>query len=147
MTYTLTVANEGSAAVAGPLTVSDVMPDGLRPTGTSGIAPCTIDGSVVNCVKPGGLDPGDTFAVGIKAEVTGDRLGEIRNVASVKGSGVETDLANNNGEASIRVIEGHGATLPRTGAQGLRLVPLAFLLVTGGLVLLLHRRHHPLEGR
>ena len=86
ITYTVTVSNVGDATAAGPITVTDTLDttkvDFVSATGTNGFDPCTFSDPDITCTG-GGLAPGDSTTITVKATVKAGVTAPIVNMASV----------------------------------------------------------------
>ena len=127
-TYLLTVSNEGPTADPGPVTITDVLPAGLRPASTDG-APCTADGRTVTCTVDG-LDVGEQATVRVHVLVDRDAPAEVTNTATVA-SAAEDVAPDGAGTASARA-DVRAVPLAVTGAESAALALLAAFLLAGG---------------
>ena len=95
-TYTLVVANAGSAPSAGQVTVTDVVPAGLTPVNADGAGwTCSIAGETVDCTRGDALAPGASYPpVTLTVDVASDAPLQITNTASVNGGGDATPANN-----------------------------------------------------
>lgn len=84
--YTLEVSNAGGIASAGPVTVTDRVPDALRPVAADGFGwSCGVEAQLVTCSRSDSLAPGVAFPlISIRVQAIEDRPGFIINGASVK---------------------------------------------------------------
>jgi uncharacterized repeat protein (TIGR01451 family) len=95
--YTIQVHNNGSLAAAGPLTVTDTLPDGLSFDSVSSGGTdwaCTPVGQVVTCTHPVTLTSGATSNFVLRAQV-GDAASSITNTATVASSTFDFVRSNN----------------------------------------------------
>jgi uncharacterized repeat protein (TIGR01451 family) len=97
-TYTITVGNVGSAATAGPVTVTDALPAGLAPTAAdrgviNGWAVSFV-GQTVTATRADALAPGASYpALTLTVSVAGNAPASVTNTATVAGGG-EVNTAN-----------------------------------------------------
>jgi uncharacterized repeat protein (TIGR01451 family) len=122
-TWLLTVTNHGTGAAAGPITVTDPLPDGLGFVSAAGDGwACTGD-RTVTCTHADALAAGAATTFRLVTDVTGP--GRITNVASldVQGRVVEAD-------ATFDPAEPGGFAF--TGADALRVGGFGALLVLAG---------------
>ncbi|MCC2314968.1 DUF11 domain-containing protein [Cellulomonas xiejunii] len=127
-TYLLTVSNEGPTADPGPVTITDVLPAGLRLASTDG-APCTAEGRTVTCTVDG-LDVGEQATVRVHVLVERDAPAEVTNTATVD-SAAEDVAPDGAGTASARA-DVRAVPLAVTGAESAALALLAAFLLAGG---------------
>ncbi|MBF0688757.1 MAG: DUF11 domain-containing protein [Cellulomonas sp.] len=127
-TYLLTVSNEGPTADPGPVTITDVLPAGLRLASTDG-APCTADGRTVTCTVDG-LDVGEQATVRVHVLVDRDAPAQVTNTATVA-SAAEDVAPDGAGTASARA-DVRAVPLAVTGAESAALALLAAFLLAGG---------------
>jgi alpha-tubulin suppressor-like RCC1 family protein len=93
-TYTLTVANGGTAATSGQVTLAATLPTGLTATTLSGSNwSCTL--STLTCVRSNSLAVGSSYPpVTLKVTVGLEALDLLTSVATVSGGGEANDLNN-----------------------------------------------------
>ncbi len=88
----LTVANAGSVATNGTITIIDTLPAALTATGIEGNvessnAPLSCALASVSCSYGGVLRPGETLLVRVQVTVAPGATGSVTNTASVQGGG------------------------------------------------------------
>jgi uncharacterized repeat protein (TIGR01451 family) len=95
--YTITVTNSGSGSTVGPVTVNDVVPTGLTPTGPNGPSNgwnCSINGQTLTCTRSDTLPGGSSYpAIILTVQVANPAPLQVTNVATVSGGG-EFDTTN-----------------------------------------------------
>jgi uncharacterized repeat protein (TIGR01451 family) len=92
--YMITVTNTGSAASAGAITVSNVLPAGLTAASLSGPG-WTANLGTLTCSRAENLAPGTAYPpITLVVNVATNAPASITNIAVVSGGG-ETNLANN----------------------------------------------------
>jgi uncharacterized repeat protein (TIGR01451 family) len=95
-TYTLAVSNAGPSDAAGPLTVTDTLPNGLTfVSGTGTGWSCGAAGQAVTCTNPGSLTVGASSAITLTVAVGGPAVPSVTNTASVGSPTHDPDSANN----------------------------------------------------
>ncbi|MGH2757450.1 MAG: hypothetical protein ACRDI3_06650, partial [Actinomycetota bacterium] len=99
--YTLTVRNNGPAAAAGPLTVTDTLPAGLTyqsfSSGVPGEWDCSADGQTVTCTRSSGLSANTTAAaITLNVSVGEGAADSVTNTASVVANGTVDPYSPNN---------------------------------------------------
>jgi LPXTG-site transpeptidase (sortase) family protein len=113
-TYTLTAHNSGGGPTSGTVTVTDVLPAGLTPTGAAGSgwtcpAPA---GQTVSCTRADALAAGLSYPpIAVTVTVLSSSANTVINVATVSGGG-ETNAANDTASDPANVISLAG--LPNT---------------------------------
>jgi hypothetical protein len=104
--YLLLATNVGGAPAAGPVTITDTLPNGLSAANPSG---CEVLGQVVTCVSPGTVPPGGSAQFEIPVNVDPLAPPSLKNVASVQGDGAEatitTTTAVSSSSASFGFLE------------------------------------------
>src|SRR5258705_291752 len=112
-TYTLTVANTGSADTSGTVTVTDTLPAGLTATAMSGAGwSCTL--ATLTCTRSDVLAPGASHpAVALIVDVAGTAPPSVTNTASVSGGG-ETNPSNDTASDVTAVTQVPDLTLTKT---------------------------------
>ncbi|MEQ1946608.1 MAG: DUF1349 domain-containing protein, partial [Bryobacteraceae bacterium] len=92
--YSLVVANRGTASTSGTVTLTDTLPTGLVPTGLSGTGwTCAI--ATIRCTRSDVLAAGASYpSVALTVSVASNAPASVTNTAGVSGGG-ETNLANN----------------------------------------------------
>ena len=96
-TYTITVQNVSTtAASGGTVTVTDVVPTGLTPTGASGTNwTCSVSGQIVSCSRSDSLAIGASYpAITVTANVLQSAPATLVNTAVVTGGGAVDPLKN-----------------------------------------------------
>jgi uncharacterized repeat protein (TIGR01451 family) len=134
ITWTLAVANNGPSVAPGPITVTNVLEEGLAFVSASGPGwDCSADGATVTCVHVGDFVAGFSSAISLVTVVTADQGATVSNTASVAAadSTNESTSANNSDSASVQV-----EALPMTGIDVAALGRLAAVLILAGIVLL-----------
>ena len=95
-TYTLTVANAGTAATGGTVTFTDTLPGGLTATAMSGPGwtcdPSTLTATCSDALAAGGSYPAITLTVSVAANAPAN----VANGVAISGGG-ETNTANDTG--------------------------------------------------
>ena len=82
--FTLSVANVGTVATTGTITVTDHLPAGLTFTGATGPGfTCASSGQSVTCTRATPLEPGQTAAITLRVIVGQGALPQVTNSASV----------------------------------------------------------------
>jgi len=133
ITWTLAVANNGPSVAPGPITVTNVLEEGLSLVSASGPGwECSADGATVTCVYGDDFVAGLSNAITLVTVVTADQGATISNTASVSSadSTNESTFANNTDSASVQV-----EALPMTGIDVTALGRLAAVLILAGLIL------------
>jgi uncharacterized repeat protein (TIGR01451 family) len=99
--YTLTVTNNGRAATAGTVTVTDNLPVGLTfVSGTGGTWACSAAGQLVTCTNAAVIAAsGGTSAITLTVSVGAAAAPSVTNSASVSGGGEPAGSAGNNTSA------------------------------------------------
>jgi len=138
-TYLLTVANEGPTRDPGPVVVTDVLPEGLRPASTDG-APCTAEGQAVTCTLDG-LDVGEQATVRVHVLVDRDAPAEVTNTATVLGAA--EDVAPDGAGTASATAQVRAVPLAVTGVETAVLALLVALLLAGGAGALVVGRRGP----
>jgi len=145
ISWTLAVANNGPSVAPGPITVTNVLGQGLSFVSASGAGwDCSADGGTVNCVHGDDFVAGFSSGITLVTVVTADHGATISNTASVSAADSTNDstLANNSDSASVQV-----EALPMTGLDVASLGRLAAALILAGLLLVaLAGRRRPNES-
>ncbi|HUC20769.1 MAG TPA: choice-of-anchor Q domain-containing protein, partial [Candidatus Polarisedimenticolaceae bacterium] len=107
-TYTITVTNSGSGPTNGSLvTVTDVVPLGLTPTGPNGVFngwTCSISGQTLTCTRSGVLANGASYPdITLTVNVANPAPSSVTNTATVSGGG-ETNTSNNSASDPTSII-------------------------------------------
>jgi uncharacterized repeat protein (TIGR01451 family) len=134
ITWTLAVVNSGPSVAPGPITVTNVLEEGLAFVSASGPGwNCSADGATVTCVHVGDFVAGFSSAITLVTVVTADQGATVSNTASVAAadSTNESTSANNSDSASVPV-----EALPMTGIDVAALGRLAAILILAGAILL-----------
>jgi len=102
--YTLTVTNNGRAATAGTVTVTDNLPAGLTFVSGTGVGwSCSAVGQLVTCTSATSIAAsGGTSAITLTAGVGAAAAPSVTNSASVSGGGEPAGSAGNNTSAPAR---------------------------------------------
>ena len=119
--YTIAVANAGTGATNGLVTVTDTLPTGLIPTAASGSGwQTSISGSTVTATRSDALAGGASYpALTITVSVANDSVANVTNTATVSGGG-ETDTTNDTASdettitqvADLTISKSHTGHLP-----------------------------------
>ncbi len=118
ITYTLIVTNQGPTADPGPVTISDDIPDSLRPVSAGGPGvTCAILLQLVSCSADTTLEVGGSLTVTIVADVLATAYPSVTNTAVVGTPSTETDLTNNRATDVAEVEPLIALTLVKTLAQ------------------------------
>jgi uncharacterized repeat protein (TIGR01451 family) len=128
-TWLITVSNSGTAALPGPFTVTDALPQGLTYESAGGDGWACTGTSTISCTHAGELVAGASTSITVATTVTGS--GTITNVASmdVLGRTVSSD-------ASVSPSAAEAGGFAFTGAEVTRWGLIGLLLVVGGWFLL-----------
>jgi uncharacterized repeat protein (TIGR01451 family) len=131
-TWTITVTSSGTAALPGPFTVTDSLPDGLTYQSAGGDGWTCTGTRTISCTHAAALATGASSTITVATTITG--TGKITNVASldVLGESV-TSNASVTPTTPARGFAFTGAEIARYGFVGL-------LLVLGGWFLLVAAR-------
>jgi uncharacterized repeat protein (TIGR01451 family) len=131
-TWLITVSNSGTAALPGPFTVTDTLPEGLSYQSANGAGWSCTGTSAISCTHADALEAGASASITVVTTITGS--GSITNVASmdVLGKTVVADASLTQPEGGFAFT---GSELTRYGLMGL-------LLVVGGWLLLAAARKH-----
>lgn len=116
-TYTLIIANVGTAATNGTVTVADTLPAGLTATGMSGSGWNTNLGTLTatrtDAIAAGGAFPPLTVTV----DISSNAAANLTNTASVSGGG-ETNTANNRASDPTTILPLPAKVRVETAADG-----------------------------
>lgn len=120
--FTLAVSNNGPADTPGPLSLTDVMPAGMRATAASGAGwDCTVvdDGAGVACERTAGLASGvaaaDVTVVADVAPSAGSTAGTVlTNTATVDGPLTDPVPANNTTTDAVLVTDRATVAITKT---------------------------------
>ncbi|MEY2453660.1 MAG: large repetitive protein, partial [Acidimicrobiaceae bacterium] len=137
-TWTIVVSNNGQSDALGPITVTDVLPDGLTfVSGTGDGWTCSAVGQVVTCVHDGPLAAGASTTITVVTLVTAPAGTAISNTATVSSASTEVVIDNNTSSTSIATVAAPPteAVIARTGVNAPRTAALGGLLIAFGLVL------------
>ena len=126
-TYTITVENLGPTDDPGPITVEDVLPDGLT-FASSPDDQVTVTGRTVTWTVPG-LAMGDTARLTLVVHVDEGAFPAVTNTATVTTPSELTPDSVTEDEVEVQVA---AAALPFTGADIALGTLLALLLLVGG---------------
>lgn len=110
-TYTLTVTNAGPTENPGPVTVTDMLPDGL--TYNSSSNECQSAGQSVTCTVPL-LKVGESISVTVTANVEPGAYPQVTNTAAVTSGTEDVDPGNNTATDTATVAPLHRLTLEKT---------------------------------
>ena len=123
-TYTLSVANRGTGATTGTVTLTDTLPAGLTATALSGTGwSCSL--ATVTCTRSDALAPAASYpSVALTVTVAGTAGPSVTNTATVSG-GADGDTTNNAASDATTITpdtEAPGApgTLTAVAASGTR---------------------------
>lgn len=104
-TYTLAVTNSGSTNDPGPLTVTDLLPNGLTlVSGTGDGWTCSANGQDVTCVRQAGLATGDNTSIVVVVTVGPAAYPSVTNVATVSSPAEDTNPNNNTANDPATVL-------------------------------------------
>ena len=136
-TWTIAVRNDGRSEAAGPITVTDVLPDGLTFVSGSGDGwSCSAIGQVVTCVHDGPIAAGASTTITLVTLVTAAPGTVVTNTASVSSESTEVVIDNNSATTSIATVAAPPtAAIARTGVDAARTAGVGGLLVAVGFVL------------
>ncbi len=122
-TFNLVVSNSGGGT-SGEVMVSDNLPAGLTPKGTSGSGwNCSISGQAVSCTRQDSLGGGSSYpAIAITAAVAANAPASITNAATVSGGGASDSsdasvTATVTGGPDLRIVKSHQGAI-RAGQSG-----------------------------
>jgi uncharacterized repeat protein (TIGR01451 family) len=164
-TFVLTVANSGPTPDPGPVTVTDRVPDGLRPVAAAGDGwECSVSGQTVTRTDADGVGVTERTSIRVTVEVLPQAVPSVTNTATVGSDAEDVQPDNDSSEVSVPVRDtpdagsgggsgggpGDGAgegLLARTGAPIGALVAVALLLLGAGAALLAASRHRTSSGR
>jgi LPXTG-motif cell wall-anchored protein len=141
--WLLTVANIGTAAAIGPITVEDELVNTLTYLSASGDGwTCSATGQTVRCTYSGDIASNvEISSLHILTSVSKTAIGKITNAATVLGTSVEVETVNNESAATISVVK-----LPVTGSDTKNLTTIAAAMLALGLALtVLARRRKRLD--
>ena len=125
-TYTIRVRNDGPGTVVGPLTMTDVLPQGLTYVSATGDGwTCSATGQTVTCTRPDNLAAPETAPpITLVVEVAGDAPARSTNRTSATGA-IDNDPNDPNnvdvldvvrvGEADLWIEKSHTGSFPRGG--------------------------------
>lgn len=133
ITWTLAVVNNGPSVAPGPITVTNVLEEGLSFVSASGPRwDCSADGATVACVHGDDVVAGASSAITLVTVVTADQGATISKAASVTAADAinESTFANNSDFASVQA-----EALPTTGIDVTALGRLAAVLILAGIIL------------
>ncbi len=101
--YTLTVANIGSAASSGTVTVTDTLPTGLTLVSAAGTGwVCSSSAQTVNCTYAGSIGAGVSTTISLTAAVGARAVPRVTNTVQVSNS---SDInPANNGASDVAVV-------------------------------------------
>ncbi len=106
-TFTLSVANAGTAPTTGVITVTDDLPAGLTLlSGTGSGFTCSSSGQLVTCIRQAALGPGESASIVLTVHVGEAALPGITNSATVQTSG-DTNPANDTGSVGVTPQHAH----------------------------------------
>ncbi len=148
VTWELSVTNNGPDPDLGPITVTDVLPAGLRFVSASGDGwTCTIVDRTLTCVSATGADPAETMpAITLTTTVIGEAGERVTNSAEV--SSTFTDVVDtNNTDTDDGVVTVRATTpLAFTGGNVGILLAIALTLLGAGIFLLGIRRQQSTQA-
>ncbi|HEX2057316.1 MAG TPA: Ig-like domain-containing protein [Actinomycetota bacterium] len=125
-TYTIGVRNDGPGTVVGPLTVTDVLPQGLTYVSATGDGwTCSASGQTVTCTRPGNLAPLEAAPpITLLVAVAADAPARSTNRTSATGA-IDNDPNDPNnvdvldvvrvGEADLWIEKSHTGSFGRGG--------------------------------
>jgi uncharacterized repeat protein (TIGR01451 family) len=120
-TYTIAVANKGSAPTSGAVTVTDNLPSGLSATAMTGTGwNCTL--STLTCTRSDVLTQTNSYpAITLTVNVASNAPAQVTNQATVSGGGAPTASAGDptaiNAPATLRISKTHTGNFIQ-GQQG-----------------------------
>ncbi|MEO9322212.1 hypothetical protein ABFT23_01895 [Nocardioides sp. C4-1] len=117
-TYEVTVTNFGPSDAAGPVTVTDTLPDELTYVAVESVTAgdawsCSAAGQEVTCTLPGGLADEDSSALRLRVDVDEALTGDVVNTATVTsptpdpnpGNDTDTDDSGVTVEADLEIVK------------------------------------------
>ncbi|WP_217135119.1 isopeptide-forming domain-containing fimbrial protein [Leucobacter chinensis] len=133
--FEITVTNHGPTADPGPITVTDVLPEGLTYADAS-LEPVTVEGQSVTWSLEEGLATGESTSFTVGVTVGKKAYPSVTNVVTIDTPTEVTPDSKLDDSATAPVAQGD--ELPNTGASGQfgLLLVLAGLLLLGGAALL-----------
>ncbi|MBL8958666.1 MAG: DUF11 domain-containing protein, partial [Gemmatimonadetes bacterium] len=97
--YTLAIANVGTAATLGAITVTDTLPAGLTFQSATGTGwSCGASGAIVTCTNPGPLAPATSSTISLGVSVTAPASPSVTNTAHVA---TPADAASGNNSSTV----------------------------------------------
>lgn len=103
-TYTLTVTNQGPSTSLTPVTVTDVLPEGMTFRSSEGSGwQCSAAGRTVTCSNATPLVAGASSAVTLRVALDAGLAGRQENAATVAGPARDVDPADNTDTAAVDV--------------------------------------------
>jgi uncharacterized repeat protein (TIGR01451 family) len=136
--YGIVVRNDGPTADPGPITVTDVLPDGLTFAGSPD-AGVQVDGSTVTWTIEDGLAVDEEVTLTLRVNVGEAAYPSVTNVAVVQSDAEQTDDARLADDATVEVAAADPLAVTG-GEMAIGVVALAMLLVLAGGVLVTVRR-------
>ncbi|HEX3947027.1 MAG TPA: DUF11 domain-containing protein, partial [Acidimicrobiales bacterium] len=115
LTYQLAVANAGPTPDPGPVTVLDTLPPGetyVSATGTGWT--CADAGQKVTCTWSAAYPVGTTSTVTVVVAMGGSTVPTVANTATVSGTGIDPNTADNSATDTATVDPGAVLTLVKT---------------------------------
>ena len=116
VTYTITVANTGTAASSGSVTVTDLLPAGLTATALAGSG-WNVSLATLTCTRSDSLAAGGSYpAITLTVNVSANAASLVTNTATVAGGG-DSNPANNtaNDPTSVNPASSGGAAVTLAG--------------------------------
>lgn len=125
-TYTISVRNDGPGTVTGPITMTDVLPQGLTYVSATGDGwTCSASGQTVTCTRPGGLAALESAPpIALVLSVAPDAPARSTNTTSATGS-IDNDPNDPNnvdvldvvrvGSADLWIEKSHTGSFSRGG--------------------------------
>jgi large repetitive protein len=102
--FVLTVANAGPTLDPGPVTVTDRVPSGLRPTAASGEGwDCAVAGQTVTCTDADGLGVDEQTRIVVTVDVLPQAVPSVTNAATVGSDAEDVQPTNNRSEDVVPV--------------------------------------------
>jgi uncharacterized repeat protein (TIGR01451 family)/fimbrial isopeptide formation D2 family protein len=136
--YGIVVRNDGPTADPGPITVTDVLPDGLTFAGSPD-AGVRSSGRTVTWTLADGLAAGEVISLTLRVNVGQAAYPSVTNVAVVQSDAEQTDDARLADDVTVPV-EAADALAVTGGEMAMGLLALALLLVLAGGVFVTGRR-------
>jgi uncharacterized repeat protein (TIGR01451 family) len=115
-TYVLTVTNHGPSTSLTPVTVTDVLPEGMTFVSARGAGwQCSASGRRVTCSNGTALARGDSSTITLTVALSADLAGRQVNAATVTGPARDVDRFDNADSVAVEVERPRPAEVPRSG--------------------------------